>query len=132
MCDGLPMANNFAHFAINASDVDGSKRFYERVFGWRFSAFGPPDFYRISYPDDDQETFRGALQQRRELVPGQRMVGFECTFDDVDDVDAVAAQVVDAGGRVVMPKTTIPGVGDLIFVADPDGNIFGAMRYDRE
>jgi hypothetical protein len=36
---------------------------------------------------------------------------------------------VAAGGRVVMEKTTIPGVGDLAWLEDPSGNIVGAMRY---
>ena len=31
-----------------------------------------------------------------------------------------------------MEKATIPGVGDLIFFQDPDGNVAGAMRYDRK
>ncbi len=34
------------------------------------------------------------------------------------------------GGTVLMEKTTITGVGDLVFIADPSGNPFGAMRYD--
>jgi hypothetical protein len=29
-----------------------------------------------------------------------------------------------------MEKTTITGVGDLLFFADPSGNVCGAMRYD--
>jgi hypothetical protein len=29
-----------------------------------------------------------------------------------------------------MEKTTITGVGDLIWIEDPAGNIVGAMRYD--
>ena len=36
-----------AHFAINADDVPRARRFYERVFGWKFSAWGPPEFYKI-------------------------------------------------------------------------------------
>jgi uncharacterized protein len=44
----------------------------------------------------------------------------------VDDVDTVVA----AGGTVLMEKTTIAGVGDLVFFADPSGNVSGAMRYD--
>ena len=57
------------------------------------------------------------------------MIGFECTIA-VPDVDAVARGVVASGGKVVMDKTTIAGVGDLIFFADPSGNVAGAMRYD--
>jgi uncharacterized protein len=45
-------------------------------------------------------------------------------------VDAVAKVVVANGGRIIMEKSTIVGVGDLIWFQDPDGNVLGAMRYD--
>jgi len=70
------------------------------------------------------------LQGRRELAPGRRMTGFECTIAVEGDVEAVAAAVVASGGRILMEKATIPGVGDLIFFEDTEGNIAGAMRYD--
>jgi len=120
---------NLAHFAVNADDVDAARRFYETVLGWRFHAWGPPGFFQIETGDDGDPGIWGALQQRRELVPGVRTVGFECTFG-VDDVDAVAKAVVDNGGKILMEKTTITGVGDLIWFQDPDGNALGAMRYD--
>src|SRR4051812_35991642 len=121
------MSAELAHFAINADDVPATRSFYESVFGWRFSAWGPPDFYQIRTSPDGP--VRGALQKRRELVPGQPTIGYECTMA-VDDVDAVAAAVVAAGGRLLMDRTTIAGVGDLIFFVDPGGNVVGAMRYD--
>ena len=117
------------HFAINADDVDRARAFYGAVFGWRFEAFGPPGFYQIRTADGSEPGPMGALQQRRELVPGRVMAGFECTIA-VDDVDAVARSVVAHGGRVVMEKSTIAGVGDLIFFEDSEGNLAGAMRYD--
>ena len=125
------MTGELAHLAINADDVEATRRFYEEVFGWRFEPWGPPDFFHI---DTNAETGadagpRGALQRRRELEPGTRTVGFECTIA-VSDVDAVAKAAVAAGGRVVMARSTISGVGDLVFVADPSGNVVGAMRYD--
>jgi uncharacterized protein len=119
--------HELSHFAINADDVPATRRFYENVFGWRFTAWGPPDFLQIRTTEDGPVL--GALQKRRELVEGCPMYGYECTFA-VSDVDAVAAAVVASGGRVVMPKATIPGVGELIFFADPAGNVAGAMRYE--
>jgi predicted enzyme related to lactoylglutathione lyase len=35
-----------------------------------------------------------------------------------------------AGGRILMNATTITGVGELIWLADPSGNVVGAMRDD--
>jgi uncharacterized protein len=72
---------------------------------------------------------RGAIQQRRALVDGVKTVGLECTFA-VEDVDATAQAVRDAGGTIVMDRFTISGVGHLIFFADPSGNAIGAMQYD--
>ena len=121
-----------AHFAINADDVPTTRRFYEQTFGWRFTPWGPPDFYRISAghePGHEPGDILGALQKRRELMPGQPTIGYECTIP-VADVDAVARAVTANGGRVLMEKSTIAGVGDLIFFADPSGNVAGAMRYD--
>ena len=52
----------------------------------------------------------GAIQARREFLPGTKTVGSECTFG-VDDVDAVAKVVLAQGGRMLMDKTTIIGAG---------------------
>jgi uncharacterized protein len=122
-------ATNIAHFAINADDVDRARRFYERVFGWRFEAWGPPGFLLVKTGTASNPGIGGALQGRRELIPGQRMTGYECTIS-VPDVDAAAAAVVANGGTIILPRTMIPTVGHLIFFRDTEGNVAGAMQYD--
>jgi len=122
-------AGHVAHFAINADDVARARQFYERVFGWRFEPWGPPGFLQIQSADGREPGILGALQKRRELIPGMRTVGFECTVS-VADVDAVAAAVVAHGGTLLIPRTLIPTVGYLIFFRDPEGNAVGAMQYD--
>lgn len=119
-----------AHFAINADDVNRALRFYEKVFGWKFQAYGPPGFYMV----DEQSAkatvpLRGSLQKRREIVRGIPMRGFECTIS-VDDIDATGAAIEKNGGKIVMPICTLAGVGQLLFFQDPEGNIAGAMQYD--
>jgi uncharacterized protein len=115
------MTPHIAHVAINADDVDASLRFYGALFGWEFEPYGP-GFFRMAGPEGPVV----AVQQRREL--GGVRTGFECTVA-VDDVDAVAAAVVEHGGRVVMERTSIPGVGDLVFFEDPSGNVAGAIEF---
>jgi predicted enzyme related to lactoylglutathione lyase len=121
---------NVAHFAINADDVPRAKQFYERVFGWRFSAWGPPDFYQIETGTESDRGVRGALQKRRELVDGRPMIGFECTIS-VDSIDATAKAVAANGGKTIMEKSTIVGVGTLMFFQDTEGNAFGAIQFDQ-
>jgi len=117
--------NTLAHFAINADDVEASRAFYAKVFGWKFNSWGPPGFYMI---DAKGSPVMGALQSRRSLVPGQR-VGFEPTFA-VKSIDATEKAVKAAGGKVLLERSVIVGVGTLMFFADLDGNVFGAMQYD--
>jgi len=124
-----PKNQALAHFAINADDLDVAQRFYSAVFDWQFEPWGPPEFFHIKTSDGDQPGPIGALQGRRDLAPGLTTTGFECTVA-VPDVDAVVEAVEVNGGTVLMEKTTITGVGDLVFFADPSGNVCGAMRYD--
>jgi predicted enzyme related to lactoylglutathione lyase len=122
---GQPMTTPpVIHCAINADDVEASRRFYSALFGWEFQAWGPPGFMRM-------QTESGqviALQQRRDLG-GIRATGFECTIA-VPDVEAIAAALEPHGGRALM-RARIPDVGDLMFFADPSGIVAGAMQFDR-
>jgi predicted enzyme related to lactoylglutathione lyase len=120
------MTAKFRHFAINADDVQRARQFYEAVFGWTFSPWGPPNFYQVR---DAGEGLLGALQERRELVAGQPANTFEPTFG-VEDLGVAIAAVVAAGGKIVMPRTRIEGVGELIYFRDSEGNLVGAMQYD--
>jgi hypothetical protein len=111
------------HCAINADDVEASRRFYAAAFGWTFEPWGPPGFLRMESPSGQFV----ALQQRRNLGD-VRLNGFECTVA-VPDLDAFLDAVGGSGGRVLMERATIPGVGDLAFCADPSGIAFGAMQF---
>ena len=117
-----------AHFSINADDLDRAKAFYDAAFGWGFQAYGPPGFYMIQGAGGPAGMF-ASLQQRREIVPGKPMHGLECTLS-VEDSLAAEAAVLKAGGKIVMPRTILAGVGTLFFFEDTEGNIMGAMQYD--
>lgn len=125
------MSNHVSHFAINADDLQRARRFYENVFGWRFEPWGPPGFYLIHTGTPDDPGVQGAMQKRRELVPGQRTIGYECTVG-VDSADAVAKAAEANGGKVILAKTILPTVGELVWLQDPEGNVVGAMKYDEQ
>ena len=58
------------------------------------------------------------------------MFGYECSIG-VDSVDDTIAAVEANGGKIVMPKFYIPTVGTLIFFEDTEGNVVGAMQYEK-
>lgn len=119
---------HLAHFSINADDLDRAKAFYRAVFGWTSRAYGPPGFYMIEGAAGPGGTF-ASLQQRREIVAGKPTFGLECTLA-VDDSEAAEVAILQAGGKIVMPRTILPGVGKLFFFEDTEGNVLGAMEYD--
>ena len=124
-----PPRSPVRHFAINADDLHRARQFYEGVFGWRFNAWGPPGFFMIETGDADTPAIYGSLQQRREIIQGERMNGFECTIA-VPDIAAAERAVIANGGTILMPRATIPTVGHLFWFRDSEGNIAGAMEPD--
>jgi len=116
------MANNLCFFAVHADNLPRARKFYETVFGWRFQPWGPPGFFLIATGDEDDPGVQGALQQRHEVVPGERITAYECTIS-VPDVDATAAAVAANGGKVILAKCEIPTVGWLIKIQDSEGNV---------
>lgn len=119
------MPATLRHFAINADDVPRARAFYEQVFGWTFTPWGPPGFYQTRSSGGGH---LGALQGRRD-IGGHRMPGMELTFG-VDDLDGTVAAIEAHGGKVLMQPFQIEGVGRLVFFQDSEGNVAGAMQYD--
>lgn len=119
------MPATLRHFAINADDVPRARAFYEKVFGWTFTPWGPPGFYQVR---DAGAGLVGALQGRRD-IDGHKMPGMEITFG-VDDLEATIAAIEANGGTILMAPFHIETVGRLIFFRDTEGNIAGAMQYE--
>jgi hypothetical protein len=124
------MPNDVAFFAINADDVPRARTFYETVFGWSFEPWGPPNFYLI---DTSKEPIavKGALQERRELAHGQKMIGFECTIT-VADIDKTLRAIEANGGRLAAPTFHIPTVGTIAYFFDTEGNVAGLRQPEKK
>ena len=122
------MACNVVHFDIHCDDVERARRFYAAVFGWRFEAWGPPDYYLIRTGTDDDPGIHGSLSKRARPLADGDATGFECTVA-VDSLPEIARAVEAAGGRVTLGETEITGVGRLIRFEDPERNPVCAMVY---
>jgi predicted enzyme related to lactoylglutathione lyase/AraC-like DNA-binding protein len=104
------MPATLRHFAINADNVPRAKAFYEKVFGWNFNPWGPPDFYQVK---NAATGAWGALQERRELKPGERTNAFEISFS-VDDIRTTLAAVEANGGKVASAPVKALEVAPLL------------------
>ena len=125
------MPNNLGRFAINADDVPRARDFYQQVFGWKFEPWGPPNFYLIETGTEQVRAIGGLLQERRELIPNGRMIGFECTIG-VRDIDETIRAIERNGGKMVTEKFLIPNVATVAYFEDTEGNVAGISEPVRK
>jgi predicted enzyme related to lactoylglutathione lyase len=119
-----------SRFAINADDVPRARNFYQKVFGWEFEPWGPPNFYLIHTGDAPPKMSGGLLQERRELVAGGRMIGFECSFV-VDKLDETIRVIETNGGKMVTEKFRIPNVCTVAYFQDTEGNVAAVSELEK-
>ena len=113
------------HFEIPADNPERAVEFYREVFGWKFQKWeGPTEYWLVTTGPKDQPGINGGLLRRPH--PGWGTVNTV----DVASVDSATASIEKQGGKIVMPKMAIPGVGYLAYCQDPEGNAFGIMQAD--
>jgi len=49
-------------------------------------------------------------------------------YIDVDDLDAYGDRIKEAGGKLLVDKMEVPGVGQLSLFEDPDGRMLGLWK----
>jgi uncharacterized protein len=116
---------HLVYFELTADDLARAAQFYRDVFGW---AIAQPDaadeYYEIETGSKDDPGVPGGVVARYDA--------YESVINtyDVEDLDQCAKKVAEAGGEVLAPRISIPGVGYLQYCQDTEGNTFGIMQYD--
>jgi uncharacterized protein len=121
------MTNKMTHFAIYIDNMERAKSFYGEVFEWGFASYGPVDFLQIKADKSESGELIGALQSRKYSPVKEKIIGLECTIR-VQNVDEIIKKVTNNGGKILMPKTTIPNVGLLTKFLDTEGNLICAIE----
>jgi uncharacterized protein len=125
------MPNSYlARFAINADNVSRARDFYQKVFDWEFEPWGPPNFYLIKTGEPPPGGVGGLLQERRELVPGGRMIGYEGSIV-VENLDETIRAIESSGGKMVTEKFRIPTVCTVAYFQDTEGNVAAVSELER-
>jgi predicted enzyme related to lactoylglutathione lyase len=113
------------HFEINSNDPEKSMKFYKGVFDWEFDKWkGPLDYWLIKTGDKKDYGINGGLMKRKD--PDVKIN----PFIDVSSIDEFIKKIEDNGGKIVVPKHPVPGVGYCAYFMDPDENLFGMMERD--
>ena len=120
--------STITHFIVPADDMERAKKFYAELFDWKIEKFpGPIDYYAITTTaENDEEGLGGGLVKREE--PQDTIVNYV----DVPSVDEHIVKVEKLGGKVVVPKTAIPGIGYAAVCIDTENNTFGLWECDED
>ena len=115
----------FVHIDISADRPERAAEFYRQAFGWAATRLdGPVPYWLVAVDSADPGAIGAGIGQRTE--PWQSTV----PTIDVADADEAAAAIVAAGGTIVIPKTLIPGVGQLVTFKDTEGNVMAVLESD--
>ena len=117
------------HFEVPFDDKARAMKFYSDCFGWQLTDM-PEMSYVLAHTvevDDKQMpkesgAINGGLMQRPKDAPNPTF------YVGVKSVDGTLAKVQAGGGKVVTPKTPIPGMGAFARIADTEGNVIGLFE----
>lgn len=109
----MPQDKKIDYVELPARDFDAVQRFYESVFGWQFTDYGPQ--YR-AFNDGrlDGGFFQSDLQTR--TATGGALIIFYAS-----NLEACRDEVVKAGGTIQADIFSFPGGRRFQFL-DPHGN----------
>ena len=114
------------HFEIPTDDLQRAKTFYGELFGWRIERFpGPMDYWMITTTDPEgNKALEGGMMARQH--PEHAITN----YIDVPSVEEHSAKVEQLGGKVVVPKTAVPGIGFFAVCLDTEKNTFAIWETD--
>lgn len=114
------------HFEIPATHPEALKAFYQDVFGWSYQEMPGQDYWFTNGGPDSEEGINGAIMKRRD--PAQPPT----VTVSVVALGSSLAKIQRAGGTIVVPPVSIPGMGSYAFFKDPDGNIVGCWEHEKK
>jgi uncharacterized protein len=118
-----------AHFKIPADDIERSKKFYTDLFGYKIEIWPGTDnssstmeYWMITTTDEKgNKALVGGMMKRK--MPQQPNIN----YIDVKLVDEYSSKV-KLGGKIVVPKMAVPGMGYFPVCFDTENNAFGILE----
>jgi predicted enzyme related to lactoylglutathione lyase len=111
---------------LATTDLAAAKAFYTTVFGWDYDDQPLPDGGNYTNATLEGHNVAGMSEMNPEMAA--QMPPVWSTYLAVDDVDAVAAKVPDAGGTIMMPAMDVMDAGRMAMITDPTGAAVGLWQ----
>ncbi len=107
--------SNFVWTDLSTFDLDATKGFYEKIFGWQYHAEAG---YHLGYVGDQQAAGVYVMPEKFQKM---RMPSFWMSYILVTDINTVVEKAKQMGGIVEVKPTDFMGGGQISLIRDPSG-----------
>ena len=123
------MDHTIVHFEIPADDVEKLRKFYSELFGWKIEKMpGPVEYWGIATVPVNEKGMPQRLGVNGGMMKRQNPEHKPVNYIAVESVDEYVKKIEALGGRVIVPKMEVPGIGWWALALDPEGNQFAIMQ----
>ncbi|HWX50468.1 MAG TPA: VOC family protein [Roseomonas sp.] len=124
----MPDSNGvFVWYELMTTDAEAAVGFYREVVGWGARDAGQPGMAYTLLLAGEMPVAGAMTMPEDASCPGERRPTWIGDIA-VEDVDAMAARVMEAGGTILRQPAEIPGIGRFAVAADPEGTVFVLFR----
>jgi predicted enzyme related to lactoylglutathione lyase len=110
------MANHpIVHIELSANTPKEASKFYADVFDWKIQVDNTFDYHMFQAEGGPGGGF---------VKTGENdtKIGDVLVYIGTDDIEGTLAKIESHGGKTLVPKTEIPGMGWFAIFHDPTGN----------
>ena len=123
------MDHTIVHFEIPADDVEKLRKFYSALFGWKIEKMpGPMEYFGIQTVPINEKGMPVRPGVNGGMMKKQNPEHKPVNYIAVESVDEYVKKIEALGGRVIVPKMEVPGIGWWASALDPEGNQFAIMQ----
>ncbi|HEV2316147.1 MAG TPA: VOC family protein [Thermoplasmata archaeon] len=119
-----PAEGGVAFTELASDDPHATRRFLEKVFGWKFRSVTMPAGEYLSYETPDG---RGGIRPLRAPETPSSL-----SYVRVRDLAEAQRRVETAGATVVLPRVDVPGMGSFFWFRVPGGPMLACWQDSTE
>jgi uncharacterized protein len=117
---GPPDEGGLAFTELASENPDATRRFLEKVFGWKFRSIRMPMGEYLAYETPDG---RGGI---RPVQSAERPSSL--SYIRVRDLEEASTRIRSAGAQIVLPRVDVPGMGCFFWFRVPGGPLLACWQ----
>ncbi len=116
------MGQPVVHWELWSKDPQKVSDFYAKTFGWQIRHMPEMNYHLVE--TGGQGGINGGIMKPKD-GPWPGNMAF---YIDVDDLATYCKRITESGGKIIVERMEVPGVGAFALFEDPDGRVLGIWQ----